>query len=93
MPFALDITYYTQLPTSTIMYGCFSEAMVLAMTGRYESYSIGQGRITQRKMEHILALAQAYGFQPAPLYRGKTPVTGETLSTFLQHSYQPKETL
>ncbi len=93
MPFALDITYYTQLPTPTIMYGCFSEAMVLAIAGRYESYSIGQGRITQEKMEHILTLAQAYGFQPAPLYRGKTPVTGETLSTFLQHSYQSKETL
>jgi fatty aldehyde-generating acyl-ACP reductase len=93
MPFALDITYYTQLPTPTIMYGCFSEAMILAMAGRYESYSIGQGRITQEKMEHILALAQTYGFRPAPLFRGKTPVTDETLSTFLQHSYQPKEAL
>src|SRR5207237_6720044 len=54
MPFALDITYYTRLPDPTIMYGCFSEAMVLAMSNRYESYSIGQGRITQEKMERIL---------------------------------------
>ncbi|HEX6557040.1 MAG TPA: hypothetical protein VF026_30030 [Ktedonobacteraceae bacterium] len=91
MPFALDITYYTQLPAPTVMYGCFSEAMILAMAGRYESYSIGQGRITQEKMENILALAHAYGFQPASLFRGKTPVTDETLSLFLQYSYQPKE--
>lgn len=91
MPFALDITYYTRLPAPTIMYGCFSEAMILAMAGRYESFSIGQGRITQEKMERILALAYAYGFRPAPLYRGKNLVTEETLSTFLQYSYQPKE--
>jgi len=91
MPFALDITYYTQLPAPTVMYGCFSEAMILAMASRYESYSIGQGRITQEKMENILALAHAYGFQPASLFRGKTPVTDETLSLFLQYSYQPKE--
>jgi fatty aldehyde-generating acyl-ACP reductase len=91
MPFALDITYYTQLPAPTVMYGCFSEAMILAMAGRYESYSIGQGRITQEKMENILALAHAYGFQPASLFRGKTPVTDESLSLFLQYSCQPKE--
>lgn len=91
MPFTLDITYYTRLPTPAIMYGCFSEAMILAMAGRYESYSIGQGRITQEKMDKILALAYAHGFRPAPLYRGKNPVTDETVSTFLQYSYQTKE--
>jgi predicted amino acid dehydrogenase len=93
MPFALDITYYTQLPDPTIMYGCFSEAMVLAMSNRYESYSIGQGRITQEKMERILALAREHGFQPAPLFHGKTPVTDETLSTFLQKAAQKAPSL
>lgn len=91
MPFAFDIAYYTRLPAPTIMYGCFSEAMILALAGRYESYSIGQGCITQEKMENILALALAHGFRPAPLYRGKNLVTDETLSTFLQESYQLKE--
>ncbi len=102
MPFELDITYYTRLPASDIMYGCFSEAMILALAGRYESYSIGQGRITQEKMDNILSLAHAHGFRPAPLYRGKNLVTSETLSTFLEHdrgpihrgrsvNYQPKE--
>jgi len=89
MPFELDITYYTRLPASNIMYGCFSEAMILALAGRYESYSTGQGRITQEKMDNILALAHAHGFRPAPLYRGKNLVTGETLSTFLEYSRGP----
>jgi hypothetical protein len=82
----LDITYYTRLLAANIMYGCFSEAMILAIAGRYESYSIGQGCITQEKMDNILALAHAHGFRPAPLYRGKNLVTDETLSTFLEHS-------
>jgi fatty aldehyde-generating acyl-ACP reductase len=91
MPFSLDITYYTHLPASNLMYGCFCEAMILGMSGRYESYSIGQGRITSEKMENILALARTHGFRPAPLYRGGNPVTDETLSTFLRHSHQAKE--
>jgi len=91
MPFALDITYYTRLPEPNIMYGCFCEAMVLAIAGRYESYSIGQGRITPEKMEEIFTLAQAHGFRPAPLYRGKHPITDEGLNTFLQYAYEMKE--
>lgn len=91
MPFELDIQYYTRLPTPSIMYGCFSEAMILTLAGRYESYSIGQGRISQEKMEGILALAQAHNFRPAPLYRGHLLVTDEHLTTFSQHSHQLKE--
>ncbi len=91
MPFALDITYYTRLPQPNIMYGCFCEAMILAIAGRYESYSIGQGRITPEKMQEIFALAQAHGFRPAPLYRGKNPVTDEGLNAFLQCAYEMKE--
>ncbi len=85
MPFALDISYYTRLPAPTLMYGCFSEAMILALSGRYESYSVGQWRITPEKMEAILRLACACGFRPAPLYRGECPVTQEELDAFLQH--------
>ena len=91
MPFALDITYYTRLPEPNIMYGCFCEAMILAIAGRYESYSIGQGRITPEKMQEIFTLAQTHGFQPAPLYRGKNPVTEDIRNTFLQHAYAMKE--
>jgi hypothetical protein len=62
--------------------------MILAMAGCYESYSSGQGRITQEKMEKIFALAQAHGFRPAPLYRGKNLITDEALNTFLRNIYQ-----
>jgi fatty aldehyde-generating acyl-ACP reductase len=84
MPFELDMTYLTQLPTARLMYGCFSEAMILAMSGRYENYSTGQGRITPEKMETIFTLARNQGFKPAPFYRGNTAITDEMIEMFLQ---------
>ena len=91
MPFELGIQYYTRLPTARMMYGCYSEAMVLAMAGRYESFSIGQGCIALEKMDAILSLARSQGFQPAPLYRGKVPVTDAYLDDFLRQARHAKE--
>jgi fatty aldehyde-generating acyl-ACP reductase len=85
MPFSLEIGYYTRLPSDRLMYGCYSEAMILAMAGRYENFSIGQGRISPEKMETILNLAVEYGFRPASLYRGKTPISDSDLDAFLSH--------
>ena len=91
MPFSLDITYQTRLPSPRLMYGCFSEAMILALSGRYESYSIGQGQITLEKMATILSLARAHGFRPAAPYRGRRPVTDEALTAFQRQAQRNKE--
>ena len=86
MPFALDIQYYTRLPTARQIFGCFAEAMILTMSGQYESYSVGQGRITLQKMDYILNLAREQGFQPAPLYRGNDLITDADIEMFLEKS-------
>ena len=91
MPFELGITYYTGLPSPTLIYGCFAEAMILVMDGRYESYSVGQGRITPEKMETILARALARGFRPAPPYRGGKRISEEALALFAQRYHSPGE--
>lgn len=83
MPGTMDIQYYTRLPTPRITYGCFSEAMVLAMAGMYENYSVGQGHITLERMDNILRLAREYGFRPAPLYRGNYLIDEERIERFL----------
>jgi hypothetical protein len=53
-----------------VLYGCFSEAMVLALEGRYENYSWGKGHITKEKMDEILRLANKHGFRLAPFFWG-----------------------
>lgn len=58
------------LPTPKVLYGCFSEAIVLALEERFECFSWGKGGITREKMAEILAMAAKHGFYPAPFYWG-----------------------
>ena len=59
------------LPTEKILYGCFSEAIVLALEERFERYSWGKGNITKEKMAEILGMAAKHGFYPAPFFWGE----------------------
>jgi fatty aldehyde-generating acyl-ACP reductase len=86
MPFSLGIGYYTRLPSDRLMYGCYSEAMILALAGRYENFSIGQGHISPEKMKTILGLSAEFGFRPASLYRGKTPISDADLDVFVSQA-------
>ncbi|OQA56392.1 MAG: Long-chain acyl-(acyl-carrier-protein) reductase [Candidatus Omnitrophica bacterium ADurb.Bin277] len=56
------------LPSTRMLYGCFSEAIVLALEERYENFSWGKGHITREKMDEILELAQKHGFSLAPFF-------------------------
>ncbi|MFH1800204.1 MAG: SRPBCC family protein [Candidatus Omnitrophota bacterium] len=59
------------LPNTKILYGCFSEAIVLALEERFERFSWGKGNITKEKMAEILGLAAKHGFYPAPFFWGE----------------------
>ena len=65
------------LPSTKVLYGCFSEAIVLALEERYENFSWGKGNITQPKMVEILGLARKHGFELAPFFWGNRLVTDE----------------
>jgi predicted amino acid dehydrogenase len=86
LPFELDMMYQTQLSRPDLMYGCFSEAMLLAISGRYESFSTGQGRITPERMAEILSLAQSHGFRPAPACRGSDVLDDRILAEFVDRA-------
>jgi predicted amino acid dehydrogenase/ribosome-associated toxin RatA of RatAB toxin-antitoxin module len=59
------------LPNVKILYGCFSEAIVLALEERFERFSWGKGNITKEKMAEILGMAAKHGFRPAPFFWGE----------------------
>jgi predicted amino acid dehydrogenase len=58
------------LPDPHVLYGCWSEAVTLALAGRYESFSLGRGGISPEKMIRIWELAMENGFRRAPFFFG-----------------------
>jgi len=71
LPCEFNTGFEIGLPSTNVLYGCFSEAIVLALEERYESFSWGKGRITKAKMDEILALAYKHGFGLAPFFWSK----------------------
>ena len=70
-PSPVFIPYDMGLPDPGVLYGCWSEAVILALEGRYDSFSTGRGHIVPEKMELIWELAIKHGFSRAPFFFGK----------------------
>lgn len=69
-PTPVVLPYDMGLPDRHALYGCWSEAIVLALDGRIESFSRGRGQIVPEKMEQIWEMAGRHGFVRAPFFFG-----------------------
>lgn len=58
------------LPAPDVLYGCFSESIILALEKRYENFSFGRGNITPEKIDEIRNLGHKHGFQVSDFYWG-----------------------
>jgi predicted amino acid dehydrogenase/ribosome-associated toxin RatA of RatAB toxin-antitoxin module len=58
------------LPSPDTLYGCFSEAIILALEKRFENYSFGRGNITPEKIDEIRNLGKKHGFEVSDFYWG-----------------------
>jgi predicted amino acid dehydrogenase len=67
-PSPVLLPYDMGLPNRHVLYGCWSEAIILALEGRMESFSQGRGRIVPQKMERIWEMARRHGFERAPFF-------------------------
>jgi predicted amino acid dehydrogenase len=61
VPGRVDFGFDFGLPAGET-FACMAEVMVLALEGRYESFSLGQ-RVEREKVREITQLAQKHGFQ------------------------------
>ncbi len=61
VPSHVEFGFDFGLPTGQV-YACMAEVMVLALEGRYESFSLGQ-RVQKEKVREIARLARKHGFQ------------------------------
>jgi len=55
-------------PAPNIVQGCLLEGMLLALEGRFESYSRGRGNIQPGQVDEIWGLAKKHGFALAPFF-------------------------
>ena len=70
------------LPAPRVTYGCFGEALILALEGRREAYSLGRGRIAPEAMDEIMRLGRRHGFEVEPFYLGRERITPERVAAF-----------
>lgn len=66
-------------PDSITVFGCLAETMVLALEGRFESFSLGRGRITPERIKEIETMADTHGFRLADFRYGDMVWTTERL--------------
>lgn len=71
----------TGLPRKQVLYGCFAEAIILALERRYENYSFGRGNITIEKMREIRRMGRKHGFTVSDFYWGNKIVTKSMLES------------
>jgi predicted amino acid dehydrogenase len=55
-------------PAPNVVQGCLLEGMLLALEGRFESYSRGRGNISPERVDEIWTLAEKHGFVLAPFF-------------------------
>jgi len=69
-PSAVNIPIDIGLPAADTIYGYITEAIILSLEKRYESFSIGRGKITEEKIDEIRTLGKKHGFELADFYWG-----------------------
>ena len=75
-PMPLTFPIDVGLPASDTIYGCFAEAIILALEGRYENFSFGRGNITPEKIAEIKQLGEKHGFTVSDFYWGDKIIDG-----------------
>lgn len=69
-------------PAPYVGHGCMIEPTLLAMDGRFESYSTQRGKITVEKIEEIWAIARKHGCSVAPFFHDQL---WDKQLTFIEH--------
>jgi fatty aldehyde-generating acyl-ACP reductase len=64
-----------------------AEAMILALEGRYESYTLGRD-ITVEQVEEIASLAEKHGFRLGGFRSFERAVTGEEVESVKENAYK-----
>lgn len=89
MPSPIDTGVDMGLPSIHTAYGCFCEAIILALERRFENFSYGRGNIMPDKIDEIRKMGAKHGFKLAPFYWANRLVTQEDINE-IKKSVKPK---
>ncbi len=79
LPTELNFGYDSKLPQKNILFGCYTEGLLLAAEKYNDLFSYGRGNITTENMEYIFKIAQKYKISPAPFYSGNRKIDTERI--------------
>ena len=85
IPAEISLGFEIGLPSTRTLYGCFAEAILLDLEGRYESFSYGKGNITKEKVNEIAQISKKHGFKVSPFYWGDRLMTEKDIRAIRTH--------
>ena len=85
---AVDFRFNFGFPVKTA-YACMSETMILALEGRYESFTLGK-EVSVTQVTEISGLAQKHGFRLAGYRSFERAVTEDTIQTVRRNAARKK---
>jgi len=88
VPGTVDFNFNFGFPPRT-SYACMAETMLLALEGRYESFSLGK-ELDLTRVREIARLAEKHGFELAGLRSFEKAVTEEQIARIRQRAKQMK---
>jgi predicted amino acid dehydrogenase len=91
LPNFLDVDNYTNLPAKDLLFGCFAEGIVLAAQHRDQMSTVAQADTGQFRARALLSAADELGIRSAPIYRGKTIVSGSEIAAFRRFVGTPQQ--
>src|SRR3989338_1195357 len=86
IPAEISLGFEIGLPSTRTLYGCFAEAILLDLEGRYESFSYGKGNITKEKVNEIAQISGKHGFRVSPFYWGDRLMTEKDIQAIRTHA-------
>ena len=87
---AVDFRFNFGFPVKTA-YACMSETMILALEGRYKSFTLGKD-VSAAQVTEISGLAQKHGFRLAGYRSFERAVTEEYIQTVRRNAARKKAT-
>lgn len=86
IPSEFNLGFDIGMPATNVLYGCFAEAIVLALEDRYENFSWGKGNITRERINFMREIALKHGFELAPFFWGNRLMKEEDIQEIKENA-------